>query len=121
MRLSANKVGSRRTAAFDRAELPVTGQINAQIQADGPIHSLEGSGWVELDNGVVYGEPVSRIRAQGKMVGQVLQLASITVNDQAGKASASGSYDLKSRRFLIDATAVGIDVSADPAAAQRGR
>jgi translocation and assembly module TamB len=112
MRLNASQVGIDELQPFIGRDLHMTGQINAQIQANGPIHALEGSGWVELDNGVVYGEPVSRVRAQGSMVGQVLQLASITVNDQAGKVSASGSYDLKSRRFLIDATAVGIDVSA---------
>ncbi|HET6170174.1 MAG TPA: hypothetical protein VFE01_08335, partial [Terracidiphilus sp.] len=112
MRLNASQVGIDELQPFIGRNLHATGQMNAQIQANGPIHALEGSGWVELDNGVVYGEPVSRVRAQGKMVGQVLQLASITVNDQAGRVSASGSYDLKSRRFLIDATAVGIDVSA---------
>ncbi len=111
MRLDASKVGVDELQPFIGRNLPLTGQINAQIQADGPIHALEGSGWVELDNGVLYGEPVSRVRAQGKMIGQVLQLASITVNDRAGRASASGSYDLKSRRFLIDATAAGIDLS----------
>ena len=111
MRLNADKVAVEELQPFIGRSLPVTGQINAQIQADGPIHAMEGSGWVELNNGVVYGEPISRIRAQGKIAGNVLQLASITVNDQAGKVSASGTYDIKSRRFLIDATAVGVDVS----------
>ena len=111
MRLSASQVGVDELQPFIGRNLPVTGQINAQIQADGPIRALDGSGWIELDNGVVYGEPIARIRAQGKIAGQVLQLASISVNDRAGNVSASGSYDLKSRHFLIDATAVGIDVS----------
>ncbi len=111
MRLSAIQVGVDELQPLIGRSLPVTGQINAQIQADGPIHALEGSGWVELDKGVVYGEPIARIRGQGKIAGQVLQLSSITVNDQAGNVSASGSYDFKSRRFLIDSTAVGIDVS----------
>ncbi len=111
MRLSANKVSVAELLPLMGEDLPVSGQLNAQIQTDGPLHALDGSGWVELDNGTVYGEPVSRVRAQGKIAGQVLQLASITVNDQAGKVSASGSYDLKSRRFLVDAIAAGIDVS----------
>ena len=70
MRLNADKVAVDELQPFIGRNLPVTGQINAQIQADGPIHAMEGSGWVELDNGVVYGEPISRIRAQGKIAGQ---------------------------------------------------
>ena len=101
LHVRATKVAADQLLTLMGRNLPVTGQINAQIQADGPIHALDGSGWVELDNGVVYGEPVSRIRAQGKMAGQILQLASITVNDQAGKLSATGSYDLNSRRFPL--------------------
>ncbi|MFZ0744594.1 MAG: translocation/assembly module TamB domain-containing protein [Terracidiphilus sp.] len=111
LHLGASKVGLDELLPLVGKELPVTGQINAQLQADGPIHVLDGSGWVELDGGVVYGEPISRIRAQGKITGQVLQLASVTVNDQAGKVSASGSYDLRSRHFQIEARGAGIDIS----------
>jgi translocation and assembly module TamB len=91
--------------------LPVTGSLTAQIDADGPILMLNGSGWVQLDNGVIYGEPVARVRAQGKMVDDVVQLASVTLNDAAGKVVASGTYDLHSRRFQVDAHATGIDIA----------
>jgi len=47
---------------------------------------------MELDHGEVYGEPVARIRAQGKIVGRAIQVASITANDDAGKVSGSGSF-----------------------------
>ena len=77
----------------------------------GPIKTLDGNGWIELDGGTIYGEPVSRIRAQGKFDGQVVQLASITASSDAGKATASGSYDLHSRQFHVDARAAGIDLS----------
>ncbi|MGA7859315.1 MAG: translocation/assembly module TamB domain-containing protein, partial [Terracidiphilus sp.] len=111
LHLSAAKVGLDELLPLLGTSLPVTGQLNAQIDANGPIHALDGSGWVELDGGTVYGEPVSRIRAQGKISGQVVQLASVTVNDQAGKVSGTGSYDLKSHQFQIDARGAGIDVA----------
>ena len=46
-------------------------RLDAQFQAYGPLHSLDGSGWFELDSGSVYGEPVTRIRAQGTIANQI--------------------------------------------------
>ncbi len=109
--LHAEKVGLDELLPFLGQNLPLTGQLNAQAQADGPLHALDGSGWVELDKGTVYGEPIARIRAQGKIVGDVMQLASVTVNDQAGDLAASGSYDLKSGHFQLNAHAAAIDVA----------
>jgi translocation and assembly module TamB len=90
--------------------LPVAGSLNAQLQADGPMHALAGSGWVELDKGSVYGEPVASIRAQGNIANQTIHLTSVTVSGEAGKIAATGSYDLASRRFQLDAKGAGIDV-----------
>jgi translocation and assembly module TamB len=85
--------------------------VSAQIQADGPVHALGGSGWIELDNGVAYGEPLARVRTQGKIAGRIMQLTSVTVNDQAGKLSASGTFDLRSHQFQIDARGNNIDMA----------
>jgi translocation and assembly module TamB len=85
--------------------------LEAQIQADGPIRALGGSGVVELNGGTVYGEPVTRLRAQGTMTNDLIRLASVTLNAPAGTVSATGSYDLKASRFQIDAKGAGIDVA----------
>jgi translocation and assembly module TamB len=112
LRLRADEVGVSDVQPFLGQNLPVTGTLNAQIQADGAIRSLGGAGWVELDKGSVYDEPVSRIRAQGNIVGQTIKLTSMTVSEEAGKVSATGSYDLKSRRFQVDAKGAAIDVAS---------
>jgi translocation and assembly module TamB len=91
--------------------LPLSGSLGAQLTLSGPLHALGGSGWVELDGGVVYGQPVARIRAQGSLANQLIKLASVTVSEAAGKISATGSYNLKSRRFDLDARGAGIDVA----------
>jgi translocation and assembly module TamB len=91
--------------------LPLTGTLSAQIDADGPLRMLNGNGWVQLDNGVIYGEPVARVRAEGKMVDDVVQIASVTLNEAAGKVAASGTYDLHSRHFQVDARGEGIDIA----------
>jgi translocation and assembly module TamB len=91
--------------------LPVSGGLSTQVDLDGPIHTLNGSGWVELDKAVVYGEQVARIRAQGKVAGRVVQLASIRATDAAGALLASGTYDLQSRAFEVTVQGADIDVS----------
>jgi translocation and assembly module TamB len=111
LHLNASSVGIEEVLPFLGKSLPVTGQLSAQVEADGPVHALDGSGWVELDHGVVYGEPVARIHAQGKIVGHDVQVASITVNDAAGNASGSGSFDLVSRQLQFEAQGTGVDIS----------
>jgi translocation and assembly module TamB len=111
LRLDAGKVGVDDVQPFLSKKLPLTGTLDAQIQADGPIHALGGSGWVQLDGGNIYGEPVSRVRAQGTIANAVINLSTVTVSEAAGNVSLSGNYDLKSSRFQLDARGAGLDVS----------
>ncbi|MDR3751997.1 MAG: translocation/assembly module TamB domain-containing protein [Terracidiphilus sp.] len=111
LHLQAGKVGIEDVQPFVSQKLPVEGALDAQLQVDGPIHALGGSGWIELDGGSVYGEPVSRIRATGSIANQRIKLTSVNVGDAAGNITATGSYDLKSRQFQMDAKGTGIDVS----------
>jgi len=59
---------------------------------------------VEMDGTSLYGEPVTRLRAQGTMTNDLIKLASINASAPAGSVSAAGSYDSR-RRFQIDAKA----------------
>ncbi len=96
---------------FIGRRLPVTGRLNAQLDSEGPVHALDGSGWVELNQGAIYGEPVASLRAQGRITGQAIQLSALTLRHDAGTLTASGSYDMKARQFQIAARGAGIDVS----------
>jgi translocation and assembly module TamB len=111
LRAHATKVGMDELSPFTGPSLPVTGALDAQVEADGPLRALNGSGWVELDGGTIYGEPIARLRAQGNIANQKIKLTSVTVNEDLGKITATGSYDLKSRRFDVDAKGSGIDVA----------
>jgi translocation and assembly module TamB len=111
VRLQAGKVDLDDVQALTGQNLPLTGVIDAQLQADGPVRALGGSGWVEVDGGSVYGEPVTRFRAQGTMTNDLIKLASVTVSAPAGNLSAKGSYDFKGRHFQMDAKGAGIDVA----------
>ncbi|MGA2538605.1 MAG: translocation/assembly module TamB domain-containing protein [Terracidiphilus sp.] len=92
-------------------KLPLTGTLSAQLQANGPIRTLNGSGWAEMTGATVYGEPVARMRADGTLTNQLLKITAGSATAPAGSLSATGSYDLKSRRFQIDAKGAAIDIS----------
>ncbi|HEX4756683.1 MAG TPA: translocation/assembly module TamB domain-containing protein [Terracidiphilus sp.] len=111
LHMDAGNVGVDDLQPFVLQKLPITGTLSAQLEADGPVRSLGGSGWVELTAGSLYGEPVNRIRAQGKVVNQVINLDSIAIDHAAGKVSAIGTYDMQSRRFQLDAKAAGLDIA----------
>jgi translocation and assembly module TamB len=111
LRLRANQLNMEDLRPFTGPDLPVAGSLQAQLQLDGPLRALQGSGWVELDKGSVYGEPVNRLRAQGAIAYQTIKLTSVTADGDAGKIAATGSYDLQSHRFQLDAKSAGIDVS----------
>jgi translocation and assembly module TamB len=111
MRAHASKVGIEELLPLTGSSLPVTGALDAQVEADGPIRALNANGWIELNGGAIYGEPVTRLRAQGNIANQKIKLTSVTVNEDLGKITANGSYDLKSHRFDVDARGSGIDAA----------
>jgi translocation and assembly module TamB len=111
LHMHAGKVGLDDLLPLTGQKLPLTGALDAQLQLDGPIHALGGSGWVELNGGSFYGEPVERVRAQGIVANQVVRLNSITLNGGAGSIAATGSYDLNSHHFQVDAHGSGIDLA----------
>jgi translocation and assembly module TamB len=111
LRLEAVKIGVDGLQPFLTQKLPLTGDLDANLQADGPIRSLAGSGWVQLNNGSLYGEPVTRIRAQGAIANNVVSLASITLAGAPGAIAATGNYDLNSHRFQVNANGEGLDIS----------
>ena len=70
---------SRFVTAAGGPNLPLTGAFNARIKADGPLHALTASGSAQMEQGSLYGEPVSGLRVQAALAGQVLKLTSATI------------------------------------------
>ncbi len=92
-------------------DVPVTGVLDAQIEANGTLGSPGGSGWVQLSDAVAYGEPISRARLQGSLENHVAHLSSLTVQSPAGTVNASGSYDLNAKRFDVEAHGNNLDLA----------
>jgi translocation and assembly module TamB len=106
MHVEANEV-----FALFGIEEPVTGTLQADFETSGPLSAPGATGWVELDNGTAYGEPVARARAQGTVANQVVKLSSLTIVNQAGSVTGSGSYDWRSRTFQAEAHGSGLDIA----------
>jgi len=111
LQLAAAQVGVAELLPLFNQSLPISGNLSTQFQADGPLHALKGTGWAQLDDGSAYGEPISRIRAQGRLSGEQLQLTSLSVNSHNGIVSASGSYNFASRQFQVDAHGADIELA----------
>jgi translocation and assembly module TamB len=108
----ATKVAVGDLLPFTGLNLPLTGTLDAQFKADGPLHSPGGSGWAELSDAILDGESISRIHAQGTLDNRVLHLSAITAQSPAGTVNASGSYDFASGRFQAAAEGSGLNLSA---------
>ncbi len=113
LQLRAGKVSLGDLLPLTNWNLPITdsGSLDAQIRLDGPIRSLGGSGWVELNQFSTYGEQVDRMRAQGTIANQVVKLSSVTLNGPAGSIAGTGSFNFKSRQIQVDAHSSGIDLA----------
>jgi translocation and assembly module TamB len=111
LHLLASKVDLDDLRPFMTRSLPLTGIMGAQLQLEGPIHTLSGSGWLSAEKISLNGETIDRIRAQGSVADQTLSLTSLTANGEGGKMSATGSYNLQTGRCQVEANGTGFDVA----------
>ena len=109
--VSASKVRADEITSLLGRTVPVTGTVSARLFVDGPFSTLNGNGWVQLENGSLYGEPVMRARIDGNIAGEVLQLSSASLSNAAGTITGSGSYDLHSQHFTVNAHATSLDIT----------
>lgn len=111
MRVRAVKVNAADALPLAGFSGPVTGTLDAQFTADGPVHAPHGSGWAQLDNAVAYGEPVSSFRVQGALAWPAIKLDSIRLRAPAGTITGSGSYDVRTGGLQLRAVTSDLDVS----------
>ncbi len=106
--VQAAEIGVDDLRPFFAAKLPATGTVNAQFDADGALHDLDGAGWIELDGGSLFGEAITRARAQGELAGGRLHLTQVNVSAAGGTVTASGMYDFGARTFAASARGSGM-------------
>ncbi len=95
---------------------PITGKINAKVDIHGSVNALAGSGSVEWTEAKAYGESLDSLHATGTIADQQLKITSFAVAQAAaassGRVTGSGSLDLNSQRFQIDARGANVDLGS---------
>ena len=98
--------------------VPVTGDLNAQVDVQGQLKALSGSGSLDVAKANVYGQALEHVHASGSIAGQQLKIASLSAQQggtpNGGKVTGSGSYDLAKHNFQIDARGAAIDLESIP-------
>ncbi|HEU5350530.1 MAG TPA: translocation/assembly module TamB domain-containing protein [Terracidiphilus sp.] len=111
LQVTASQVDSADLIPFLGRTLPVAGRLSTQFQAEGRLHTLQATGWAQLDHATLYGEPLTRIRAQGTLAAPQLDLTSLTLTAPAGTVTASGGYNFHSHQFTLRAQGAAIQLA----------
>jgi len=103
---------------------PIAGKLSASVNVQGQLgtdagsNGLSGTGSVDLDKVISYGETIDHIHAQASVGGQQLKITSLTARQSAdkngGQLNGSGSYDLAHKTFQVDARGSAIDLASIP-------
>jgi len=109
--VDAAHIGIADLQPFFAQSFPVTGEFDAQFTANGPLRKPAASGSLQMDNGVVYGEPVTQLRVQATLADHLLKVVSARTTDAGGVISGSGNYDFDARTFDVDAHGSQIDIA----------
>jgi translocation and assembly module TamB len=96
---------------FISRSLPLTGAFDAHFTADGPLRAPGASGSLEMNSGVIYGEPVTQLRIQAAVANHAVKITSARAEGAGGVMTASGDYDFDSRKFNVDAHGSQIDIA----------
>ncbi|WP_263357345.1 translocation/assembly module TamB domain-containing protein [Acidicapsa ligni] len=95
---------------------PVSGKLNAQIDVQGALNALTGSGSIEVNKAIVFGESIEHVKATGSISGQQLKISNLTAQQgtghDTGSLTGSGSYDLAHHKFSVDARAAAIELGS---------
>ncbi len=89
---------------------PVTGILATQFDCNGPLRSLNGTGWVQLTSATAYGETISRLHIHGDLKDSLLNVSSLIVNAPEGSLSARGTYNFSNESYTIDAHGAGLQL-----------
>jgi len=94
----------------------ISGDLNAQVDVQGHLNSLTGSGSLDVAKATLYGEIIEHVHAAGSVSGQQLKIASLSAQQggtpNGGRLTGSGSYNLDSHSFQIDAHGSAIDLGS---------
>lgn len=88
---------------------PVTGVMNADVQASGTLSNLRGEGNLQITKLTAYGEPFRTFHSNVHFAGTEVRLDNISLAHNGSQLTGFFAYDLNNRNFHFDLTGVHID------------
>jgi translocation and assembly module TamB len=92
-------------------KVPVTGTINVNAHAQGPVDNLTGTGNITLTNGVAYGEGFQTISADLNVMGQQVNATKVLVAAHGMSVTGSGGYNMASEHINAQLAGDGLVLS----------
>ncbi len=91
--------------------LPLTGMVNFEVNAAGTLDNPEGSGHLAVTGGEAYGEPYRSLDADLAMAGHALTANHLTLLQNGGRLTGSGSLNYQTKAVRFDVQGQGFDLA----------
>jgi translocation and assembly module TamB len=88
---------------------PISGQINADLQAAGTLRTLQGGGKVQITKLVAYGEPFKAFSSDVRLNGSDVALENLLLTHGDARLTGLFAYNFDNRNFRFDLTGGNVD------------
>ena len=95
--------------ALAETNYPVTGLLNADLQASGTLRNLRGGGKVQIAKLTAYGEPFTAFTSDLRLNGSETALENIFLAHNGARLTGSFAYNVDTKNYRYDLTAANID------------
>lgn len=97
--------------ALGGTKYPITGVMNADIQATGILRNLQGGGKIQITKLTAYGEPFKAFSSDVRFNGTNAQLENIVLAHNGARLTGSLAYDFESSNYRFDLTGANIELA----------
>lgn len=95
--------------AMAETNYPITGVVNADLQAAGTLSTLRGGGKLQISKLTAYGEPYKSFSSDLRVNGSNAALENILLTHNGARLTGSTAYNFDNKNFQFDLTAANID------------
>jgi translocation and assembly module TamB len=95
--------------ALAETSYPLTGLVNADLQAAGTLHTLRGGGKIQITKLTAYGEPYKGFTSDLRLNGSEASLENISLAHNGARLTGLFAWNFDSHAFRFDLTASNID------------
>ncbi len=98
VQLAGAQVADVLEIAGQKGKYDLSGTMDMNVQANGTLKDLSGSGQVSLANGVAYGEPYESAVVQATIAGKQIEAKSVVLRLHGMQITGNGAYNLATER-----------------------